>query len=123
MVRALRRQLPSVQAAYDKYHGEGLEVVGVSFDSSREQLDAFLSSHPHPWPQIFFGEEASRGWTNPLGKRYGIDFIPCLVLVDREGRVAATELYSSDIEPAVAERSAILSNQRQPAGPTPGSQH
>jgi thiol-disulfide isomerase/thioredoxin len=95
-------ELPSVQAAYDKYHSEGLEVVGVSFDSSREQLDAFLINNPHPWPQIFFEEEASRGVPNPLGERYGIEYIPCLVLVDREGRVAATELYSGNIEAAVA---------------------
>lgn len=110
-------QLPSVQAAYDKYHSEGLEVVGVSFDYSREQLDAFLINNPHPWPQIFFGEEASRGSPNPLGERYGIEYIPCLVLVDREGRVAATELYSSNIEAAVAAALGEASQSTATSGP------
>src|SRR5262249_52319970 len=35
-------ELPHVKEVYDRYHDKGLEVVGVSLDSSREKLEAFI---------------------------------------------------------------------------------
>jgi thiol-disulfide isomerase/thioredoxin len=94
-------EMPNVRAAYDRFHAQGLEVVGVSFDYKREALDKFLQAHPEPWPQIFFGGQDS-GWNNPLGKRYEIQGIPAIFLIDREGRLAARDLRGKQIERAVA---------------------
>ena len=50
-------ELPNVRAAYDKYHGDGLEVVAVSLDNERLALAKFLEPDPEPWPQIFFDKD------------------------------------------------------------------
>jgi thiol-disulfide isomerase/thioredoxin len=96
-------ELPNVRAVYDKYHADGLEVVSVSFDLERSALEKFLQAKPMPWPQIFFDEKGQGGFDNPLGRRYGIQAIPCLLVIDREGNLAARNVRGSQIEAAVAE--------------------
>lgn len=95
-------ELPHIKAAYDKYQAQGLEVVGVSFDVERSALVEFLKVNPLPWPQIFFDQDDARGFQNPLGRHHGINAIPCLLLLDREGKLIARRFRGGAIEPAVA---------------------
>ncbi len=95
-------ELPNVRAAYDKYHAEGLEVVAVSLDFERAVLAKFLDAHPEPWPQVFFEEKGKSGFDSPLAQRYGIQAIPCLLVIDREGKLAARDVRGSQISAAVA---------------------
>ncbi len=96
-------ELPNLRAAYQKYHAQGLEVVGVSFDHERSALEQFQKDNPLPWPQIFFEGPEARGFDNPLGRRYGIGSIPCLLLIDREGKLLARNMRGRGIEMAVLE--------------------
>ena len=95
-------EMPHVKAVYDKYHEDGLEVVGVSFDHEREDLTRFLDKRPTPWPHIFFDEAGSRGFDNPLGRRFRIDGIPYLLVIDRDGKLAAHNVRGPGIEAHVA---------------------
>lgn len=95
-------ELPNVRAVYDKYHAEGFDVVGVSLDAQRQDLERFVKGHPEPWPQIFFDQTGQRFWDNPLARRYGIRAIPFMAVVDRDGRVAATNVRGEEVETAVA---------------------
>ncbi|MFO0926815.1 MAG: redoxin domain-containing protein [Gemmataceae bacterium] len=94
-------ELPHVQAAYDKYHDRGFEVVAVSLDDSRQELTAFVRDRQLPWPQVFFDEEGKRGWANPLAKEHGVEGIPATFLLDREGRVIARDLRGAMLEQVV----------------------
>ncbi len=58
-------ELPNVKAVYQKYHDQGLEIVGVSFDQERSALEEFVKAEQIPWPQIFFDDEAQQGFNNP----------------------------------------------------------
>jgi thiol-disulfide isomerase/thioredoxin len=109
---------PNILAAYERHHNAGFEVVGVSLDQSREALSNFVQKHKIPWPQIFFPETADQGWKNPLARKYGINSIPTLFLVNREGRIVAAneELRGTRLEPAVA---ALLSGTGDASGATP----
>ena len=96
------RELPTVQGVYDRYHDKGFEVVGISFDKSRESLEGFVADRRIPWPQIFFDDPHHRGWHNPVGRRYEINAIPAAYLVDREGKVTHTNARGPALEEAVA---------------------
>jgi thiol-disulfide isomerase/thioredoxin len=74
-------ELPKVKAAYDRLHPEGFEIVGISFDSDRERLETFVAKENMPWPQYFDG----KGWENDFGRQYGIQSIPTMWLVDKQG--------------------------------------
>lgn len=76
-------ELPNVRAAYEKLHSKGFEIVGISFDQSKAQLEKFLEREKLPWPQYFDG----KGWGNELGREYGINSIPAMWLVDKQGKL------------------------------------
>jgi thiol-disulfide isomerase/thioredoxin len=80
-------EVPNVVAAYQKYHGKGFEIVGVSLDQDKEAMLAFTKEHGMMWPQYFDG----KGWDNAISKGYGIDSIPAMWLVDKKGMVATTD--------------------------------
>ncbi len=94
-----RAELPNVIATYKKHHGEGFEIIGVSLDSEREKLDAFLKkTDGMTWPQYYDGQ----GWSNKLAVKYGVESIPFAVLVGRDGKIIGKELRGEELEKAVA---------------------
>jgi thiol-disulfide isomerase/thioredoxin len=84
----VKADLPELVKVYEKYHPRGLEIVGVSLDNDRAELDAFLKANPMSWPQIF----EPGGMDSRLGVDYGIIQLPSMFLVDAEGKVASRKL-------------------------------
>lgn len=96
------RELPNVQAAYDKLHEKGFEIVAISFDQKKEALEQFVSEKKMPWPQYFDGQ----GWGNKFGKEYGITAIPAMWLIDKKGNLRdleARENLVAKVEALLAE--------------------
>jgi thiol-disulfide isomerase/thioredoxin len=93
-----RAELPNVIAAYKKLHTQGFDIIGVSLDSDREKLDAFLKKQDGmTWAQYFDGQ----GWQNKLAGQYGVESIPFTVLVGRDGNIIGTDLRGAALETAV----------------------
>lgn len=97
------QELPNVQKVYKQYHDQGFEIIGVSFDQTKEALAKFVQEKEMPWAQIFFDEEGKRFWDNPLGRHYGINSIPSTFLVDRQGKLQKIGVRGPALEPAVVE--------------------
>ncbi len=76
-------ELPHVKEAYEKLHPKGFEIVGISFDQSKEALEKFVAREKTEWPQYFDGE----GWGNKYGAEFGIHAIPAMWLVDKQGNL------------------------------------
>jgi thiol-disulfide isomerase/thioredoxin len=91
-----REQVPSVAAAYQKYHDKGFEVVGISLDQDKDALTSFIKDHGMAWPQYFDG----KGWDNDISSKFGIDAIPAMWLLDKKGMVVTTDA-SNDLAGAV----------------------
>ena len=81
-------ELPHVREAYEKYHAQGFEIVGISLDKEADKLAAFIKENHMSWPQFFDGQ----GWKNKLAQAYGINSIPATFLLDREGKIVAKGL-------------------------------
>ncbi len=79
-----REELPRVQKVYSDFHTKGLEVLGISCDNTADALTKFLQENAKemPWPQLFDAKEP--GW-HPLAKKFGIDSIPRMFLIDKKG--------------------------------------
>ncbi|HZZ72184.1 MAG TPA: thioredoxin-like domain-containing protein [Pirellulales bacterium] len=75
--------LPEVKELYKKYHDDGLEIVGISFDQEKDKLTKFVDLKEMPWPQYFDG----KAWQNELGQKYGISAIPVMWLIGKDGKV------------------------------------
>ncbi len=91
-------ELPNVKAAYQKYHKDGFEIIGISLDSDKAKLTSFLAKENMTWPQYFDG----KGWQNKVSTSYGINSIPATFLLDGTGKIIAKDLRGPALEAAVA---------------------
>ncbi len=80
-------ELPNVKAAYEKLHGKGFEIVGISFDQDKAALEGFVKEKQMAWPQFFDGQ----GWKNQFGQKFGINSIPAMWLVNKKGNLIDME--------------------------------
>ncbi|MDR2674636.1 MAG: TlpA family protein disulfide reductase [Opitutaceae bacterium] len=84
-------EIPHVQAAYQKYHDKGFEVIGISLDQDAATLVKYVTGKKMPWPQH---------WDDggELAMRYGVMRFPTTFLLDGEGKIVATDLRGPDLE-------------------------
>ncbi|MBC8350787.1 MAG: TlpA family protein disulfide reductase [Planctomycetes bacterium] len=86
------QETPYIKDFYDRYHDDGLEVVGVSLDVDREKLAEFVGEKQLPWPQMFSNHPGNEVWNNPIAKHYGVDSIPQAFLLDETGTIVGAHL-------------------------------
>ncbi len=73
-------ELPAMKKLYEKFHGQGVEFLGVSLDQPKEQggLDAlkkFVKEREIPWPQYYQGKGGESDFSNGDLVNIGIDEI------------------------------------------------
>lgn len=78
-----RAALPEVKETYARLNPKGFEIVGISFDKSKEALQKFIAEEKMAWPQYFDG----LAWENKLGKEFEISSIPTVWLLDKKGNL------------------------------------
>lgn len=66
----------------------GLTIVGINFDHDLDKARAAIAKHALPWPQVFAGE-AAKGDADLWRDVSGIDGLPRILLIDREGVLRA----------------------------------
>lgn len=94
-----REELPNVIATYKKYRTDGFNIIGVSLDSDRDQLESFLKKmNGMTWPQYFDG----KGWENTLAVKYGVQAIPFTILIGPDGKIIGKDLRGEALGKAVA---------------------
>jgi len=86
--------LPEIVDAFGKLHAGGFEVIGISLDDDEAALKRVMRSKKIKWPQFFDG----RGWENEIARRFGIDGLPTMWLVNKEGMMVDTDPGGSLVE-------------------------
>jgi thiol-disulfide isomerase/thioredoxin len=82
-----REEVPNVVAAFQRFHDQGLEVVGVSLDQDLDAMTQFTAANNMTWPQNFDGQ----GWGNGLARHFGVRSIPAMYLFDKKGRLVTRD--------------------------------
>ena len=81
-------------AAYNRYHAtKGFEIVGVSFDQKADDWKKAVAELGMNWPQM----SDLKGWQCAANEVYGVNSIPCNVLVDPQGKIVACELMGEEL--------------------------
>lgn len=96
-----RQEMPGVKEVYEKYHAKGFDIIGVSFDQKR---DAWVNAIKTvagglPWQHI----SDLKGWACQAGEVYGVNSIPCTLLVGPDGRIMAEGLRAEALAKKMAE--------------------
>jgi peroxiredoxin len=97
-----RQENPNVVAAYNKFKDKGFTVLGVSLDNPKGK-DAWLAAIENDgleqWPQV----SDLKGWKSNAAALYEIRSIPQNYLLDKEGRIVASNLRGAALEEKLAE--------------------
>lgn len=83
-----RAEMPNVKAAYAKYHEKGFDIVGVSLDSKRDAWLKAIDDMQMPWHHL----SDLKGWDCAASTLYGVNGIPCTLLIGPNGKIIARNL-------------------------------
>lgn len=85
-----RAAMPELKAMNDKYASKGLEVLGIVVSDKLEEHLQAAEVLNVTWTQIFDNK-------NELGTLYGIESIPTLILLDKDGTILARTYNKAEI--------------------------
>ncbi|OYW20940.1 MAG: hypothetical protein B7Z55_06420 [Planctomycetales bacterium 12-60-4] len=82
-------ELPTVLENYKELHAKGFEVIGISLDAEKAELEAFVKEKGMEWPQYFDG----KGPENELFLKYKLESIPTMWLLNKKGQVVSMNAF------------------------------
>ena len=94
-----RRENPNIVAAYAKFHSPKFDILGVSLDSKKDKWEEAITKDKLTWNHV----SDLKGWGNTAAKTYGIRAIPANLLLDKDGKILARNLYGDDLDKKLAE--------------------
>lgn len=121
------QEMPNLKQNYEKYRDKGFEVVGVNIDEDPQMVQRFLALQPLPWTTVISADANARGFEHPLAVKCGIDAIPFLVLIGRDGKVSAIHVGGEKLEQKLAQMlgpaapATPTAPAEKPAVPPPGT--
>lgn len=85
-------EFPHMKQLYEAYHEHGFEVVAISLDDAKADVQQFVADRELPWIIICNAEgDDYHGFSDENARYYGINAIPQMIFVDKEGIVQATD--------------------------------
>jgi len=89
-----RKNNPKLVALYEKFKGEGFEILGVSIDKYNDDWKTAIEKDKLTWKQIV----DNAGWNAQSTIDYGIEGIPASFLLDQEGIIRGVDLEGKELE-------------------------
>jgi len=90
--------MPNVKAAYEKFHPQGFEIIGVSLDQDGEAWKQAIADLGMTWPQI----SDLKGWECKGAADYGVRAIPATVLI-KDGKIVARDVRGEALAEKIEE--------------------
>ncbi|MFK7750215.1 MAG: redoxin domain-containing protein [Kordia sp.] len=100
-----RRENPNVVKIYEKYHKDGLEIIGVSLDGRPNQNNAkedwirAIKTDGLPWHQV----SNLDGFRDGIARTYNVRSIPSTFILNEKGEIAAKNLRGAALEAKIKE--------------------
>lgn len=83
-----RHENPNVVAAYNEFKNKGFDVLGVSLDNDKGKWIEAIHKDKLTWTHV----SDLQGWKNAASNLYGVMSIPANFLLDKEGKIIASDL-------------------------------
>jgi thiol-disulfide isomerase/thioredoxin len=94
-----KAEMPNVIAAYDKYHGKGFDIVGLSFDREKDAWVKAIKEWEMPWIHL----SDLQYWDSVAAETYSVNAIPDNLLIDPQGTIVARGLRGEALAARLAE--------------------
>ncbi len=95
-----RQENPNVVAAYNKFKDKGFTVYSVSLDDDKEKWMQAITKDKLAWP---YHVSDLKGWESEVNHQFGINSIPMSYLIDKEGKIIASNLRGKELENILAQ--------------------
>ena len=79
-----RKDLPEMKRLYAQYDIQGVDFIGISFDTDADKLQEYMDKEQMPWRVL---SELEKMKDSKMAKDYHIQWIPTMYLLDTEGHV------------------------------------
>jgi len=93
-------EFPNMQKVLNEFGKDGFEIIGVSYDTRRDQLDRFLEKNNLPWPTLCEGKGSEE---DAMGKLFKVALLPSCYLIDRKGIIRHVQIRGDGLRNAVEE--------------------
>ena len=94
-----RIENPNVVRIYNKYHDQGLNIIGVSLDRDADSWKQAIEKDQLTWTQV----SHLQYWNDPIAKEYSVRGIPATFILDENGVIVARDLRGDELEKKIAE--------------------
>ncbi len=94
-----REENPNLVLIYQKYHSKGFEIYQVSLDRTKDDWVKGIQEDGLNWLHV----SDLKYWNSSIVSLYGIQGIPANFLLDKEGKVIASNLRGSALSEKLAE--------------------
>src|SRR5574344_1309045 len=95
-----RKDLPNIIRIYNEYHKQGVEFVGVSFDTDKAAWKSAVEKNAIPYAQV---SELKKFHDTEISKAYGVKWIPSMYLIGKDGKVLLGTVLSDKLERTLTE--------------------
>ncbi|MCD6282907.1 redoxin domain-containing protein [bacterium] len=95
-----REELPELVKFYEKYKGEGLEIITLNLDASLDKQRKFLEYQEMPWVVGYDDTEMFRKWN--------YRYIPTSILVDPNGTVVDERIGGMSLDDLESSRPGLF---------------
>ena len=79
-----RKDMPEMKKLYTQYDIQGVNFIGISFDTDADKLQEYMDKEQMPWRVL---SELEKMKDSKMAKDYHIQWIPTMYLLDTEGHV------------------------------------
>lgn len=95
-----RKENPNLRNVYNIYHKKGFQIYQVSLDKTKEAWEKGIQDdHLEKWIHV----SDVQYWNSVVVPLYRIESIPCNYLLDKEGRIIATNLRGEQLQTKLAQ--------------------
>lgn len=84
---------------YNRFRGKGLEILGISLDSDKDEWVEAIRKDGLIWKH---GSDL-KGWESPVAQLYKVRSVPSTILLDSNHRIVAKNLRGEELEKKIEE--------------------
>lgn len=96
-------EMQNIKKIYTQFHDKGFDVLGISLDETAGEVSDFIEKNEIPWTQALNAETVLEDGQT-MAKYYGINAIPCLILIGRDGAVISVSARGEKLEKLISQQ-------------------
>ena len=101
--RPCRASFPEMKKLYAEYHKKGVEILGITNDSRKDNWLKALEEDQLPWLQVI-DEFPIRNRPAKIATLYAIPYLPTLMLIDPDGKIVGKAKDKHELKAWLDER-------------------